>query len=426
MRQGVIYKSYVGLALYALIVGFCATLLAQTLKYFTAVAEEGFLDVLQDWPLLYFVFPPIGISLIFLSRKYLFKGKKNKGIKEIFSTINRRKNQLPPYKIPSHYLNGFLTVIFGGSTGIEVSTVVATAALGNSAHRKSNLAKTYKTELICAGVSAGIATLFGSPVAGFLFAVEVISGKLTRSIFISASSAVLVSWLYIHFFDVKPLFDLSVILWKLEALPFMIILSVLAGLLAVYFTRSVLFLKKKAGARGNFFRANLAALAVGASLYFLPELYGDSYHAIPELLSTLTQQPFSLGLAGLLILLVILKPLVASITLSAGGDGGVFAPSIVAGSFLGMLVAVSCNHFFGTHLIILNFALLGGAAMLSAAIHAPLTALFLTCSIVNGGFILFIPILIATFIAKFTAKNVCAYTVYTFSNKKEKLNTQPS
>ena len=116
-----------------------------------------------------------------------------------------------------------------------------------------------------------------------------------------------------------------------------------------------------------------------------------------------------------------LKPLIASVTLGAGGDGGVFAPSIVAGSFLGMLVAVCCNHYFGTDLIVLNFALLGGAAMLSAAIHAPLTALFLTCSIVNGGFILFVPILIGTFIAKYIAKYFCSYTVYSFRSKKEKL-----
>ncbi|MGA9588418.1 MAG: chloride channel protein, partial [Salegentibacter sp.] len=313
------------------------------------------------------------------------------------------------------------TVIFGGSTGIEVSTVVATAALGNSAHRNSKIATTYKTELICAGVAAGIATLFGSPLAGLLFAVEVISGKVTKAIFISCTSAAFVSWLYIHLFNGKKLFDISVIHWKLEALPFMLLLSILAGLLAVYFTRIVLFIKKKLGGHSSIIRANLMALVVGISLYFFPQLYGDSYHAIPHLLNQIAQQPFSLSLPGLLILLVLLKPLIASVTLGAGGDGGVFAPSIVAGSFLGMLVAVCCNHYFGTDLIVLNFALLGGAAMLSAAIHAPLTALFLTCSIVNGGFILFVPILIGTFIAKYIAKYFCSYTVYSFRSKKEKL-----
>ena len=57
MRQAVIYKSYIGLILYALIVGLCATFLAETLKYITAVAEEGFLEILQDWPILYLIFP---------------------------------------------------------------------------------------------------------------------------------------------------------------------------------------------------------------------------------------------------------------------------------------------------------------------------------------------------------------------------------
>jgi CIC family chloride channel protein len=63
--------------------------------------------------------------------------------------------------------------------------------------------------------------------------------------------------------------------------------------------------------------------------------------------------------------------------------------------------------------------------MLSAAIHAPLTALFLSCSIVTGGFVLFIPILIGSFIAKHTAKFICSYTVYTYKGKTAALTNLP-
>ena len=111
---------------------------------------------------------------------------------------------------------------------------------------------------------------------------------------------------------------------------------------------------------------------------------------------------------------VILKPLAASLTLGAGGDGGVFAPSIVTGAFIGLLVAIFANRYLGMELIPLNFALLGAATLLSATIHAPFTALFLACSIVNGGYILFIPIAICVFLSKFIASYLCNYTVYTF------------
>jgi len=84
---------------------------------------------------------------------------------------------LPLYKIPSHFVNGLLTVIFGGSTGIEVSTVVATATIGSGSQQKDKALKSYKSELICAGITAGITALFCSPLAGILFSIEVISKK---------------------------------------------------------------------------------------------------------------------------------------------------------------------------------------------------------------------------------------------------------
>jgi Chloride channel protein EriC len=100
------------------------------------------------------------------------KNVTNKGITEIYKTLDQRKDHLPLFKIPSHYFNGFLTVIFGGSTGIEVSTVVATATIGNEVYKKEFSAKMYKRELVCTGVCAGVAILFASPLAGWLFALE--------------------------------------------------------------------------------------------------------------------------------------------------------------------------------------------------------------------------------------------------------------
>lgn len=182
----------------------------------------------------------------------------------------------------------------------------------------------------------------------------------------------------------------------------------------MYFTKTVIHLKDKFGRiNNNFIRVNTGAILVGTSILFFPQLYGDSYHAIPQLLNHINHQSFTNSFMLLLLAIVILKPLVASLTLGAGGDGGVFAPSIVSGAVLGMLVAVTINHFFNTHLIVLNFALIGAAAALSAAIHAPLTAVFLTCSLAPGGYILFVPIFFACFIAKYFAKFICSYTVYT-------------
>ncbi|WP_461533967.1 chloride channel protein [Sinomicrobium sp.] len=419
MKKKTIRRSYYGLITGAIIVGSLATLLGYSLKKITEFFEEHFLEQVYMWPWLSFVLPSVGITMIYFTRKYLFKGKKNKGIAEIFHTLDNRRDELPFYKVPSHYINGFLTVITGGSTGIEVSTVVATAALGASARRKEGVANIYKPELVCAGVAAGITVLFGSPLAGLLFGIEVISRKVTRTMLLSCGIAVIPAWLFVYFFDSSKLFDFSVSLWNTEAVPFVILLSILAGIAAVYFTKSVIFVKERFSAiKSDFIRVNFGAILVGAGIFLFPALYGDSYHAVSEWIAH-DYMTFSLGFMLPLLGIVLLKPLAASLTLGAGGDGGVFAPSLVTGALLGILLAVCCNHYFQTDLILLNFALIGAGAMLSAAIHAPLTALFLTCALAGGGFNLFIPVLIGVFIARYVSGYLCQYTVYTYRRKKD-------
>ncbi|PTQ97849.1 CIC family chloride channel protein [Mucilaginibacter yixingensis] len=424
MRKLIIRINYFKLILSSVIIGLLATTLAISLKKITEIFEESVFAKIESHPLYFVILPSVGITIIYFTRKYLFKGKQNKGIKEIFHTLENKRDELPAYKIPSHYINGFLTVIFGGSTGVEVSTVVAAAAIGASAHQKESIANAYKEELVCAGVAAGVAGLFGSPIVGLLFAIEVISRKVKRTVLLSTSVAVLISWIVSYFLDGGKLFNFHITHWNVKAIPFIVILSFTTGIAAVYFTKSVIIIKEKFSLiENNFLRVNIGAIVVGTAIFFFPQLFGDSYHAVPELLTQASGgMHFSTGLATTLLLLVILKPLVASLTLGAGGDGGVFAPSIVAGAFLGMLVAGLCNRYFHTNLDVMNFALMGAAGMLSAAIHAPWTALFLACSVVNGGFVLFVPILVSTFIAKQTAKTIFGYTVYTYKPGKAKLS----
>jgi CIC family chloride channel protein len=112
--------------------------------------------------------------------------------------------------------------------------------------------------------------------------------------------------------------------------------------------------------------------------------------------------------------ILVLKPIVTSITLASGGDGGVFAPSLFIGAFLGLLLASVLNTFFQVHVIPVNFMIIGMAAVLSASIHAPFTAIFLVCGLTND-YTLFFPILAVSLISKYTAKMIYPYTVYSYS-----------
>lgn len=416
MKLSIQSRSNLLLLLNTFLVTILSIILAFSLKYVTELVQLSIFNFAEANRYLFLVLPTTGITLIYFLRKFIFHGKKNKGIKEIYSALNYRKNSLPLFKITSHYINGFLTVIFGGSTGIEVSTVVSTAAIGSNTHHFTGLAKKHKQALVCAAVASGIAVLFNSPLAGGLFAIEVIARKKNLSTFIMTFIAILITGVFINISGQEYLFEGEVLLWKWQAIPYFFIVSVLAAIAGVYFTKTVLFFKDKLGAiNNNFLRVNIGALTIGGLILLLPQLYGDSYHSLPYFLENSLHSEEVTNILFIILACIILKPLAASLTLGAGGDGGVFAPSIVTGAFIGLFVAFFANKFLGMELIPLNFALLGAATMLSAAIHAPFTALFLACSIVDGGYILFIPIAICVFLSKFIASYLCSYTIYTFN-----------
>ncbi|MGG7037117.1 MAG: chloride channel protein [Flavobacterium sp.] len=406
---------YQKLVIVSLLIGFLSTFLAVILKRMTEHYETVlFQKANNNWPL--FIFLPIfGLSAIYFLRYYLFKKKENKGIREIFETTAQRRNSLPVYKIPSHFINGFLTVIFGGSTGIEVSTVVATATIGSIAQEKENLFNRHKTELICAGVAAGVTALFFSPIAGILFAWEVISKKINTAFIVTCSIATTVAFSVIMLLDEKPLFTVQLNSWHWHALPYFILLGIIAGMNSVYLTKCVIFFKKRfSKIKKHTTRIIVGAIILSTSLLILPQLYGEGYHAIKENILLANSSVLTLSLAIAFLGIIIVKPIVTSVTLASGGDGGVFAPSIFIGGFVGLLLAICLNTFFNANVIPLNFMILGMGAMLSASINAPFTAIFLTCGIIND-YTLFFPILITCLVAKYTAQFIYPYTVYSYN-----------
>ena len=397
----------------SLLVGFLSAMLALALKHLTENYESILFAQSQANKFYLCLFPVLGLSVIYFLRQYLFKKKGNKGIKEIFECTQSNKN-LPLYKIPSHFFNGFLTVIFGGSTGIEVSTVVASATIGSVACQKESLLLKYKTELISAGVAAGVAALFSSPIAGLLFALEVIYKKPSKAFFITTIPAVFVAFGLVYVMNETPLFAMNITVWHWHALPWFVVLGILAGINSVYLTKSVLFFKSKfAAVSSHYHRILLGAFLLSVALLLLPQLYGDGYHAVTELLFPVASFKVTPMLALTLLAVLIVKPIATSITLASGGDGGVFAPSLFIGAFLGFLTATMLNAFFNAQVIPINFVIIGMAAMLSASIHAPFTALFLVCGLVDD-YTLFFPILAVCLISKYVAKFVYPFTVYTY------------
>lgn len=398
----------------SILIGLICGLLGYSLKKITEHSEHSLSGMAALHPGLYFVFPLAGLSLIYVLRQQLFKKKENKGIKEIFDSLKNKQEKLRFYKIPSHYINGFLTVISGGSTGIEVSTVVATATVGSLAHEKAKIHLAFRKEMMCAAVASGVTVLFGSPLAGILFAYEVISKRITKFSLLSILLAAGTTWGFEKLVNDEPLFTINIHSWHYYALPYFVLLGLIAGLNSVYLTRCVLFFKNNVAALNNYaLKIAIGVIILGCSLLAFPQLYGDGYHAMGRLFQ-LPADEFSLSYPlVVLIAIFLLKPIVTSATLSAGGDGGVFAPSLFIGAFLGLAVALLLNNYFDAGVIPVNFMVVGMAAVLSGSLHAPYTSVFLVLGLTDN-YVLLVPILIASLVAKFTAKYVFPYTVYSY------------
>ncbi|MCD6065300.1 MAG: chloride channel protein [Bacteroidetes bacterium] len=399
----------------SVLIGVVCAILGDLLKTLTEHYESRFFNLAKNNWLYFLVFPLTGLVLISLLRQYLFKRRENKGIREIYDTIKTRHNELPVYKIPSHFINGFLTLAFGGSTGIEVSTVVASASVGAVAQTKAGIHHIYRKELICAGVAAGVAALFNSPIAGALFALEVIYKKISRTVLIGILISVATVWCFNFLLHSDNLFHPKLDHWNYYAIPWFLLLGVMAGLHAAYLTKCVLFFKQKfSRISQRYTRILLGALLISACIITFPQLYGDGYHYIQEIFNDPASVKVSYAFFFLLAGILVLKPIATSLTLAAGGDGGIFGPSLFIGAFLGLLVATVLNTYFDAQVIPVNFMVIGMGAVLSASLHAPFTAVFLVCGLVNN-YTLLIPVLATCLVSRLTAKLIVPYTVYSYS-----------
>lgn len=400
----------------AALVGIIVGLITLMFKNLVEQYEHLLYNKAQNFKLFFFIFPVIGLIIIHFLRMYVFNKKKNKGISEVLEAV-RNDKKLPANKVPSHFFNGFLTVVFGGSTGIEVSTVVATSALGDMASRKDPIFKKYRKEFIGSAIACGVTLLFCSPLAGLFFSYETIGKQRTKVFWVTHLVSVGFASLILLLMNVTPVFNLgnhdTVIHY--QAIPFFVILSLLAAVYGVYMTKMVTWIKSK-----NFLDFNpylqilIGGLLLGGLLFVLPQLYGDGYHAIENIIHN--NRFVSVGFWFLLGALF-LKPFATGFSLKLGGDGGVFAPSIFGGAIMGALIGFIVQTYFFSDAQIINFVILGVGLTVAATLHAPFTALFLTFGMFNS-YGLWIPLIILVFLSFFISKRIFPYTVYTLALKK--------
>ena len=377
---------------------------------------------------LYLVFPLVGILLTVLYiRTFIRRSKFQHGIAPILYNISHNSSRIDLHNVYSQVISSALTVGLGGSAGLEAPSVASGAAIGSNIGMFFGLNYRETSLLLACGAAAGIAGAFNSPVAGMIFAMEVIMPEFSIPAFIplliaSAFSSVISQLIY-H----EPLFIfVTKGDWVLKAFWYYLIFGILVGIFSVYFSKlntylSGLFLK----IRNRYNRVLIGGVSLGIMIALVPALYGEGYITIQELLDGhyhmllrnsffSSYQDISWVLLCFAAVTIIGKTLASIITVSSGGNGGMFGPSMVVGGLIGFVFSYGLNLTGMTHINVTNFIIAGMAASLSGVMHAPLTGIFLAAEI-TGGYALMVPLMLVSAISYFINKGSLKYSIYTMT-----------
>ncbi|WP_298474649.1 chloride channel protein [uncultured Maribacter sp.] len=412
----------------SVLVGLLAGLASVTLKNFTYFIEsllETGITISSNQ--LYFILPIIGLTLVYLYVKYVYKEKVEHAVSSILFALSKKKSIITLKKIYTPLIIAPLTVGFGGSVGLLGPAVASGAAISSNLGRLLHVNTKTRSLLIACASAGAIASIFQSPIAAIIFAVEVFSLDFTMlsmlPLLLASISGVLTSY---FFLGNESLFNFSLTdNFEIKDTIFYVILGVGTAFASIYFTKMYFHIFRLfKPLKSPKYKLLVGGIAIGIMLYFIPPLYGEGFGFINNLLDgehlkAIGKTPFDAYnhniwiVITLLFGLTIFKAVAMTTTFAAGGSGGIFIPTMVMGSALGNVVAKVINNIgLGLSVSESNFTLIGMAGLIAGVLHAPLTAIFLIAEI-TGGYELFVPLMITASISYLITKNAIDHSIYT-------------
>jgi len=323
-----------------------------------------------------FVVLPVALALAYLLRTKARQEPGGEMVPVLIRRYAKKGGELPLNEMAYKLLSSLVTLGGGGSLGAEGPVAVAGASVGSGLGKLFRYSPTRVRVLLASGTAAGISAAYNAPIAGVLFALEVVAGSFA----VSALSPVVVASVMgavvsRAFLGAQPAFSVPTEFLFVSAaeLPFYLLLGLTGGALAALFVK-VFYGTQDVLAR-LFGTGMLSALAAGILLAGLglisPELLGDGRHGISLILSSQIAGGFALMLG-------LLKILASGLTMGGGGSGGVFTPSLFVGAAYGSFFGLTAQALFpGMNIAPEAYALVGMAALVAGGTFAPLTAIII-------------------------------------------------
>ena len=369
-------------------------------------------------PLISIFLPAVGLLLTVILLKYVIKDFGGHGLPDVIHSLSLKGGIIKLRSAYSKLLGSLITISFGGSAGPEAPIVVSGAAIGSNVARLFKTNEKIRIAVAGSGAAAAIASIFNAPIAGIIFTMEVIIGEWTPIFLLPIVIASVTGT------EISRLLNGNQIQFSHELIKVNtndIFLSVFLALVCALF--SILFIRVLRNSskyldkylKNILVKALLGGIIIGLISFNVPYIKGEGYKFVQDVITG----QFSAGILFIL-LIIVLKIFATSVTLGAGGSGGVFAPSLVIGSSTGLLFYLIINSLFPQ--LDMNeaglFALVGMAGVLSGTLQAPLTSMFLVIEISNG-YDAILPLLLVSFLTSAIVKQFEPHSIYHYELAKK-------
>ena len=334
------------------------------------------------------------------------------GVPIAMETVALRRGRLRKRVAPLKILTSAITIGAGGSVGREGPVVLIGGAIGSFFGQISKISDEDVSVLVASGGAAGIAAAFNAPIAGSMFAVELILGRFTKrnieSVIIAAISANVITR---SFLGESPAFVVPAYpLGNPWEIPLYILLGILCALGGVAFIKMLYFTEHRFEhwQMPIYIKAAVGMFITGLIAIFLPEVLGSGLEFIGDSIGD------NVDLAvGTLVALFLLKALATTFTLGSGNSGGDLAPVLFLGAIVGSVVGQVGHNALPA--IVSDpgaFALVGMAAMFAGAARAPITSIMLVLEMSND-YRLIVPLMLSVVVSTLLADILHRESIYT-------------
>jgi len=351
----------------------------------------------------------VGLVIYFGARE-----AKGHGVPEVMEAVLLKGGIIRKKVSVVKALASSLCIATGGSVGREGPIVQIGSSLASTVGQLFKLKEREMKTLVGAGVAAGIAGTFNAPIAGAIFAVEIVLGEFSVTCFgpivISSVLSTHVSHSFVGDFAAfkVPEYTLTSS-WEIG--PYMI-LGFVAGLIGLAFIKTLYFSEQKWDKLRipEYVKPAIGGLIIGFIALQFPHILGVGYENID--LSLYNKIPFFLAFG-----LIFIKLFATSITLGSGGSGGVFAPSLFMGAMTGNFIGKIFYSFFPASISSPGaYALVGMGAIVAATTHAPITAIIIIFEL-TGDYQIILPLMLTCIISSFITIGLQKESIYTLKLK---------